>query len=803
MFESWSECKFCGAPLDTGPIGAAVDPDDLVAPPGKALPEPGVDTPEWSPPGDGAPSIPEWSPSESFDLPHRDAPADADASPWERAWSQDPGSDPSPSTSGADPAGWGGAEAGATGWDVAAGPDQGWSTDPGEWGTSPADEDPFTPDTAPVAADDAADAGPLVPVEGGGTWAAGPAPSTTGAQQPEDGTIADAWGTTGLDPVDWYPEPGDADVGRGDPVAASPWGGDDAFVGSADDAPAAPPGWQTDDAGSSPESEDERFDPGAIFRDPDPPQPGGFGQDLEPVAGAGELAVHWEPAGPDAWDTPLEPEGKPKGQAVLSREARLLVMGIIVILAIIGVTKLWLDRDAGHPAEWAPNVQQVADWVAKHRKLTFDHKVPVQTMPPAEYDAMVAEAGRPDDDSIQQQLTDEVAMWRALGGVEGNPETRLDWVLAQRPDLGAFYDLDSGELRLRQGTPQDRLGPGLAGALSIALDDQRGDLDTLRDGGIAENPTFDVVDGTAAFMRTEYARTSDPEGGGAGELPQISEADGSGDDLEFLTVRPTLRSWLGSGLVRFVEAKDGVEAVNELVVDPPTSSQQVMFPLYHLSGRGALSVEPPTVPEGAEVLESGTLGAPTWYLLLAAHATDADGVTDALTFAQRWSGDQFVAYREADGRVCVADVLRGADEADARTLTTWLEAWRDTMPAGRIDVETRSGLDVSVTACDPGADADQAFGGYLASAAFTAIVRPQLAAGYYAAGVEVDNGPNPPIFTPEVAWCMGEKATSGSPTPVLWKLLTGTGADYERVTLAAGRECGSHLVNQLFADNDD
>ncbi len=797
VFASWSECKFCGTTLRDEAIGAAVDPDELVSAPAEGT---FADDGGWDSSPDGAPP---WEPS-ALQTSEPARPGGFD------------GPDRTPSGVGSDAGGW---DTPVVGGDDPADP----------WAAWPSESSGFSESAGSGIADaDGEPVGSLVPLEPAEpTWAPGPAPGLADDGPGDATNDEDSWGTTGLDPVDWYPEPTgppDLDPSAGtDPSGAVTSDDEAGFEGWSPmpigDAPPPPVPEPPEGADEAPGFDGELFDPGAIFRDPEPgdrpgvgrdleqvPEPGdrpGVGRDLEQVPEPGDLAVQWEPAAADAWDTPVEPEGRPRGQAVLSREARILLMGLILVIVVAGAA-LWLkDDEAGHPSEWAPNVQGVADWVAETRGLAFDHKVAVVALTPDEFDASVEHAARPEDDSVRRELTDTVAMWRALGAVEGNDDARLSWVGAQRPELGAFYDLDSGKLNLRSGADVDRLGVGLAGALSVALDDQHGDLSAFRETGIDENPVFDVVAGTAALMRGEYSDSRSATDGRATDDPErLPDLDDAGADVGFLEVQPVMQTGLGQGFVQFVRASEGVEAGNALATSPPVSSQQVMFPLAYLSGRGPLGIDAPQTPEGTELLDSGTVGAATWYLLLAGRTADHGDLGDVFDFAQRWAGDQYVAYREADGRVCVTDVLRGADESDLRSLTASLGSWAAAVPGDRITVEAAGDLGVAVTGCDPGPDAEQSLAGSYGDSALTAIVRARLAAGYYAAGTEVDNGPNPPIFTPETAWCMARTAAERSPSLELWQLMRENGATYEQVTLAAGQACGSHLVDQLFAQDD-
>ncbi len=492
---------------------------------------------------------------------------------------------------------------------------------------------------------------------------------------------------------------------------------------------------------------------------------------------------------------------------MLSREARLLLAGIILILFILAAGVELRDRGTPHPSQWAANTQEMADWVSKVRKVPFEHPVTVVTLDGGDYDAAVAEAGRPSASSVRQGLTEQTAMWRALGAVQGDPAARLQVVAAQRPELGVFYDLDHQRLVLRGGTDGEMLREGLAGALSIALDDQRGDLSSLRSTSISENPRFDVVMGTAALMRSDYVRRRDAPSAKQGNAAGHDDASTTGAPADAETALPAartdLQTRLGAPFVELVRDVRGVAAENALVEAPPVASQQVMLPMAYFDGRGPLVGPQPEVPDGAQKLDEGTIGAQTWYLLLAAHLDGENARDEALAFVDRWAGDAYVAYRKTDGRVCVSDVIRGSDESQTVLVTGTLKRWRDAMPGRDIEVTPDGTVSTRVTACDPGPSADQAIRGDLATAVTAAVTRSRLAAGYYHDGKKIPNGVNGPVFEPHVAWCMGAEALALAQPDQMEALASRRGGTYRDLTLAAGARCNSNMADQLFVEHGD
>lgn len=844
VFGSWVACKFCGVSLQPDRIDATVDPDLLGAPAG---PEAG---------GHGPASVGHVPPDAAFDEPAAER-WDAGWSPWAAGGAADPAVTgaigPAAESGGAPwwssgpeadepaaPGGWAssGNPPSSGGWDAPVGEAGGSSLVPLE-GAEPT----WAPGPAPA------------PSAGGGVEAFGS--PVYDAPAPGEGTVStrDAdEGPAGLDPVSWYPEPGapttpdDAPAGL-DPVSwypepgtatgapassfGSPPPGDPPGSGFADSGftgagfagsgmpgsgfPAADPtapvqGMPGGGSSGFPPPPDftpppvdpvggTGFDPGGLYDEPDQPvAPRGFSTGLEKTR-AGEVAVNWQPAAADAWDAPVDPVGKPKRQAALSREARLLLAAIVFVLVVLAAGIGIRERDAGHPSQWASNVQQMADWVADARELPFAHPVTVATLPADEYDAAVAAAERPENEGIRDDLAAQVAMWRALGAVQGKPTETLHTVAVQRPELGAFYDLDQDRLVVRRGADPGTLRIGLAGALSVAMDDQRADLSSLTATGIGENPRFDMVFGTAALLRADYARAAGgdavPTGAGTDDAPRTDAA------TAFLGTRAELQSRLGEPFVQLVRDVQGIEAADALAAAAPVASQQVLAPMAYFDGRGPLAVEAPVVPDGADRLDEGSLGAQTWYLLLAAHVDDPGRVTDLLEFADRWAGDAFVAYRKANRQVCVTDVIRGSADSQTVQLAAALESWAAGLPEGQVEVTRNGTATVTVSACDPGAEADQQLRPTLDTAVDAAVTRSQLAAHYHLEGTKIPNGVNGPVFPPEVAWCLGSQAVALAQPDQLADLAARREPTYRDLTMAAAGRCNTSMADQLFVERDD
>lgn len=801
VLENWTECKFCGEALTAEPIRATVHPDDLAAPAPPVADAPQPTGAQPAPPAGGSHDWSQW-----VNEPARPEVADAPPPPPSSADDFDYPVPPEPpdwdALAAADASAASGAptlpQRGASSWDEApqeqAGlhavaptpePPMAGSTGPSDadaagWGAPVAPELPPPPPQVSSnpwhGSDDTTPGAALEPIQGSaGEWVAGPAPVVPG--------VDDDLGPSGLEPVSWYTEPsGDAGSAtvpeQDDQAPASPSLFGDR-VGGAGGVGAAAAAAAT--AGHTEAS----FDADAIFR-PEP-EPAGALQRQQP---AGEVAVQWKPAA-DAWNAPAEPEGTPKGQPVLSREVRLLAFGILGLIVIGLLANAALDRRNSYPAYWAPDVQGVAAWVSHERGLPFKHAIPVRTVDANEYARELASARSASSEDEKQALADRTATLRALGAVQGNSEDKVASPLLTDAGSGAFYDVRERSLVVRAGTNPTRLKVAVSGALSIALDDQYGDFSGVKSPSLSEEPLAAVVAGDAAVVRADYlaAQTVQVQGEFANSAPEQRPIEAS-----FGAARAALEVGTGQALVRLVRAVGSTDDVNQLSVVPPSSDRQVIVPTAYLDGQRALVVGTPKAPTGAKELDSGTIGASTWYLLIA-ERLDAQRAFDVV---DAWSGDSFITYREANGQVCVADVLRSADETTSGALLDTIKEWRDKVPGDHITVKQSGGDLVTVTACDPGEPAGQDLPAGYDQVVQAAVTRSALAATYYEQGTKVPNGPNGPIFTTEQVWCMANRVVSKARPEELADFAKGKGARFKSLTMDAGTACGSNLVAQFF-----
>jgi hypothetical protein len=136
----------------------------------------------------------------------------------------------------------------------------------------------------------------------------------------------------------------------------------------------------------------------------------------------------------------------------------------------------------------------------------------------------------------------------------------------------------------------------------------------------------------------------------------------------------------------------------------PAALDQISLPAGKYLRRDPLeSVSTPPAPAAAAVQFSNQMGPFALYLLLSLGLPDHD----ALTAADGWGNDRYTAYL-LDDRVCLDVHLVADSRADADRLENALNGWALSRPAAAGALVARTGTDLYASACDPGADVEQA-----------------------------------------------------------------------------------------------
>jgi hypothetical protein len=323
-------------------------------------------------------------------------------------------------------------------------------------------------------------------------------------------------------------------------------------------------------------------------------------------------------------------------------------------------------------------VHDIARFVEQERGLPFLRDVPVDLADEGEFqDRLLADFDDDADDLVTQGRVLE-----ALGLVE--PGT--DLVAATRQMLGVgvvgFYDPETDELVVRGAEVTPLVRSVIAHELTHALDDQHFELDrpALDDADDESGYGFTaLVEGNAQRVEQAYRDTFT-----AAEEAQAAQEEATlGDSGDLAGVPLVLLDLLVSSYVLGPELvaallDDGGQArLDAAFVDPPATSEQILYPATYLAGEGAVDVPVPAAD--GDVIDQGVLGAAGLAELLGDFLSAGPVGDDAV---EGWGGDRYVAWDAGGGRTCVAVNLIGDREIDTAEILDALGDWADAGPFG-------------------------------------------------------------------------------------------------------------------------
>jgi hypothetical protein len=358
------------------------------------------------------------------------------------------------------------------------------------------------------------------------------------------------------------------------------------------------------------------------------------------------------------------------------------------------------------PAKWDRRVAKYVRFVERHRKLTFDHPVPVKFLADKAFvkayqgdDPKVSKHDRADAERYAGQL-------RALGLIEGP----VDLIQSQR-DLGAadvvgFYDQHEDTLFVRgEDLGDTEVRVTLVHELTHALQDQKFDLDALDRQAETSGESFaetDLVEGDATNVENEYVaslpraerdaydasfddQSPQPDAPSTGPVPPV---------LELFESAPYI---FGPEYLDTLKAATGLAQVDAAFRDPPHSEEEIIDALAAKRGGRPQVVAVPKLGTGEQ--RDGPVddfGALHLYLVLASRLPPAT----ALRAAEGWGGDRYLAFTRRGGRQeCVRVAFRGDSRTDTDQIGTALDRWAASLPAGAATVR-RAGGRPTLTACD-------------------------------------------------------------------------------------------------------
>ncbi len=352
------------------------------------------------------------------------------------------------------------------------------------------------------------------------------------------------------------------------------------------------------------------------------------------------------------------------------------------------------EAAASEPAGGCPEgtIGEVCDAVAFIEAFKGDR--PFKTFPTVNFlDAEAFDSFVLDDfDEAEEGLRDTGDVLASLGLIE--PDVDLADALRTTLEVGVVgaYNTETNELNIN-GTEVDLYTQMvMVHELTHAWDDQyfelaRPEYDDAE--GEIGSGFLNVVEGSATLTQNAWRSALTPEQ--QDELSRLELSVITPGDAELLFAVPFFVLQLqispytdGAAFVQAIFDQQGLDGVDALFDEPPTTTEQVLHVEAYLAGEGAATVTDFTPPVAE--FDRGVLGEVTFNLWLGADIGDG------------WGGDEYVSWRTADS-VCTALSVVGDSAADTEEFRGALDAWANQAPGGSArSVDVVDGV-VVATAC--------------------------------------------------------------------------------------------------------
>jgi len=364
-------------------------------------------------------------------------------------------------------------------------------------------------------------------------------------------------------------------------------------------------------------------------------------------------------------------------------------VGAIVVLLAYVVPDLF-----GSASEWDKRVLPLVRFVEKERGLTFDYPVAVDLLTPTEYSKLSIEPGHPLTDLDRHEQIAYAAWFRSFGLVDKGYDFEKGNNLLSDEGTLAFYDSEVERIRVRGTRLAVDTKVTIVHELTHALQDQHFDLARSQDFATSGEDTAWTALGEGDAISIEnayigglsdrdadayYAASEGPHGG-----PNVPAA------LDMISYAPYA---LGQPMVDLLLVTGNGAAVDRAFDKPPRTEENVIDPFTYLHPQRVVQVPAPRVKQGEQRLDTGDMGAISWYVILAGHIDPhlALGAVDG------WGGDAYLTYKRR-GVSCVRAAFEGDTPADTAEMEAALGQWAKARPPGAASL-ARLGRSVVVDSC--------------------------------------------------------------------------------------------------------
>ena len=368
------------------------------------------------------------------------------------------------------------------------------------------------------------------------------------------------------------------------------------------------------------------------------------------------------------------------------KRKRHLFRKFVVLLVVLGmiagglfaVKKFVLDQ------RWDSQVKPLADKIAAHTGLSWDHAVDVKVVDVDTYSQTLGAIGLGVDPADQEALDELATEWRALGLLSGELDVAAIG-LAAMPDSPAVYDPSSRNIYVVDGLPPQLYEFAVDRALATALFDQHyGWAGRVDDGsrsvavgsrGLADAAAIEVAQGLVGKPDRDVI---------LGQMMQLyADNEVKASPAPYASVvsgRLGVAAW---PYFRNIKPDDRDALLGDDTVDD-----------------GDLLDISRLVTNTEQTVSAESQGMLFWYHVLAARVDDELAWKTALT----WQQDSLLVQPQSNG--CVTGTFVGT-AAGSGFMQMAFNAWKDAAPPESTTTvafaESGGTPRVAVTACDPGA----------------------------------------------------------------------------------------------------